>query len=77
MTLDTSRLPALVWMKVIACKTSTRDETEIMEITKVEEDGFCINNNGAYATTTAMIEKFAWRIIYYDTLKELLPEEFI
>jgi len=69
MKLDQSRLPALVWLDDV------RDN--VVEVDYVKGTGGCYNSNRIYVTNMISVENTAYRIIYYDTLKELLPEEFI
>ena len=73
MTLDLTRLPALVWLAYPAAISGST----LLEIETVDEDGPCFNSACNYIADIDEIKRYAYRIIYYDTLKELLPEEFI
>lgn len=70
MTLDTTRLPALVWL----AGNDVRDN--VVEICSIN-NGCYFNSNDQYVTNKTTVRNTAYRIIYYDTLTDLLPEEFI
>ena len=71
MTLDLSRLPALVWLDAI------KAQQNVIEVAYIDTKGNYFNSNGRYMCTDTTVLNTAYRIIYYGTLKDLLPEEFI
>ena len=72
MKLDLTRLPALVWLNGEDARINVVEIAVVATVT-----GYCYNTNDIYVADIITVNNTSYRIIYYDTLTDLLPEEFI